>query len=166
MDQGLAAVLGAVVGALATGSAAALASVSAERVQKKQARREAYRAFLEEMRSLPPYFGRLSTWMAQNVSRSANPIDEANEKFAEIDRRIESLGRFAVAVELEGPFKLSSQVAELFDLFERETGYLRRMYAYHRGDRASEHLAVVRIEIENELTECIRQIRYLTESNV
>ncbi|MGA4948601.1 hypothetical protein [Streptomyces lydicamycinicus] len=119
MDQGWAAVLGALVGALATGGGTFLTARSAERLHKRQARREAYTGFLRDLNSLR--LGAIGvralldalTDPANDDPAATTLIDERVEEIMSLEN---SLKNHVVAVSLEGPKRLAmnAQMAALY----------------------------------------------------
>lgn len=104
MDQGLAAVLGALVGALAAGGGTYLTAKSAAALHKRQARREAYRNFLLDIKPLRMRLVELKVVLIKAQDSSLTLPDGAlDERLTEIERLSKSLERNVVTVSLEGP---------------------------------------------------------------
>ncbi|GAA2340216.1 hypothetical protein GCM10010246_26450 [Streptomyces cuspidosporus] len=104
MDQGLAAIYGAMVGAVATGATALITARSTFGVQKHQARREAYHAFLLALRELydpAQRCLRVAIDRAEGIPTSVTP-EELTDLSREVVLLIQSMRRTHVAVELEG----------------------------------------------------------------
>jgi hypothetical protein len=109
MDQGLAAVLGALVGAVATGGGAYLTAISTNRLHKRQARRDAYGNFL---RDLLPMGLELSSFrnlldVYADVAYESTPSSSINSQLDKILELKESANRNIVSVVLEGPHSLA-----------------------------------------------------------
>lgn len=105
MDQGIAAVLGAVVGAVAAGGGTYLTAKSSERLHKRQARREAYAGFLQDIASLESRLGQARALM--NLEPTQREAFDFSVRLAEIQDLQQSLERRTAAVTLEGPDALA-----------------------------------------------------------
>ncbi|MFD5318466.1 hypothetical protein [Streptomyces sp. NPDC127098] len=107
MDQGLAAFLGASLGAFATGIGAYISGVYAGRIEKKRARRQAYTAFLAELSVFVEQITELRDLMfyAPLNSRDPDAIRTGLAKLATAPSRVKLL---ALGVGLEGPRHVSS----------------------------------------------------------
>lgn len=117
MDQGLAAIYGAMVGAVATGATAFITARSTFGVQKHQARREAYHAFLLALREL--YYPaqrclRGAIDRAEGIPTSPTP-EELTDLGREVGVLIHSMRRKYVAVELEGSGKVAETASTAAD---------------------------------------------------
>lgn len=113
MDQGLAAVLGALVGALATGAGAYVTAKFADRTQKKQARREVYRAFLTELISTHSHIAEIRSLLARDpVTRVTDYREYLKSAIQELATMHSSLQKLEIAVHLEGPTEVASPANE------------------------------------------------------
>ncbi|MFG3258080.1 hypothetical protein [Streptomyces sp. NPDC048172] len=117
MDQGVAAIAGAVVGALATGGTALVAARSSFRVQKSQARRAAYHELLLALRDL---YGPARRCLLESLARTEGEYaalsDEALVALRdEVNGLILPVSRACVAIELEGPDALVEIAKEAAD---------------------------------------------------
>ncbi|WP_432153491.1 hypothetical protein [Streptomyces tricolor] len=106
MDQGLAAVLGAAVGAIATGGGAMITVRSASRLQRRQTRREVYQKFIDA---------------AQNSdelqSRLTHPeLEIGRDGVVAFRESIDSLRTLLPLVYLEGPDSVMVEAQKLVAL--------------------------------------------------
>ncbi|MFF2813469.1 hypothetical protein ACFVT2_41170 [Streptomyces sp. NPDC058000] len=109
LNQGLAVALGAVAGALATAFGAYLTAQTSEKIQKKQARRDAYASFLHEVAAFKNHLHTLERFLSsQGVSRSREEMTEAEEKARELSPHLASLQRQTITTSLAGPDRLAS----------------------------------------------------------
>lgn len=106
MDQGWAAVLGALAGALATGGSAYLTAKATTDMHKRQARREVYKDFLLDIRVLQRRIRTLRSALKVRLEHDF-PQDELDDLRKDITELCESLERHYVAVALEGPSGLA-----------------------------------------------------------
>ncbi len=113
MDQGLAAVLGALVGAAATGGGTYLTARATATLHKRQARREAYRSFLLDLEPLRARLFDLRALLVQAQQSSLTFPDGAlDEQLDEIETLTKSLERHTVTVTLEGPDALAFEATQ------------------------------------------------------
>ncbi|MBO3678997.1 hypothetical protein [Streptomyces sp. NEAU-YJ-81] len=113
MDQGLAAVLGALVGALATGGGTYLTARSTASLHKRQARKEAYRRFLLDADPLCRRFTEITDQLYSSRCGSQPLPEGIEQRVAEIDTKAEALELHMVDVQLEGTSDIMNEVAEI-----------------------------------------------------
>ncbi|MER6087540.1 hypothetical protein [Streptomyces bluensis] len=130
MDQGLAAVLGAFVGALASGGGAYVSGVYAKREQKKQARRGVYHAFLYELSEVQARIQNLQDLMFYGPPDEAD-AEEIRAGLEEVARGASRLRGLETGVRLEGPDSVSVPASEARQFI---SGMWARMKFAHSGD--------------------------------
>ncbi|MDT0318283.1 hypothetical protein [Streptomyces millisiae] len=106
MDQGLAAIMGASMGAFATGIGAYISGLYANKIEKKRARREVYRAFIAELIAIRAQITALRGLIFTPLDgRDADAIRAGLTELAPAPSRLRLL---ELGVRLEGPDSLSS----------------------------------------------------------
>nr|WSZ96628.1 hypothetical protein OH820_14040 [Streptomyces sp. NBC_00857] len=140
MDQGLAAVLGALVGAVATGAGAYLPARSADRLHKRQARRDAYLAFLREVEMFQARLHDASTFCDEDQVQS--PTAQADRILSELEEGPDTLSRHSAAILIEGPESMFEVVQEILIDAYSASGAMRLIWSefLEQGDRAPDVL--------------------------
>lgn len=125
MDQGLAAVMGALVGALAIGGGAYVSGIYASKAQKAQARRVVYHAFLSKVNAIEAQFAKLQDLMFYSpreekagggggrATVKQERMDAIAVGLAELEVGLSDLGSLEIGVLLEGPDSVSSRAGEV-----------------------------------------------------
>ncbi|MEK8173385.1 hypothetical protein NKH77_44225 [Streptomyces sp. M19] len=168
MDQGIAALLGALVGALTTGGATYITAKASQTTQKKQARREAYRTYLQELIALRLRLGRLSTALIPSPGPELPAInpDEIEEKLSDVRARGESLWQHTTMMHLEGPEELagfaSQASASISDMTSRLLLLHRQELDDAMRDGHIQRFHQARVELDRYLSE----IEFLANKNV
>jgi hypothetical protein len=146
MDQGLAAVMGALVGALATGGGSYVSGVYAGKAQKRQARREVYRAFLSELAAVEAQIAKLRELMfyGPHGETDAGAVAAGLESLGVAASGLRSL---EIGVRLEGPGSVSSPANEA----TRHISWLeRRMRFVESNSLRGDDLAEMRKTVERD----------------
>lgn len=107
------------MGALATGGGTYLTAKSAAALHKRQARREAYRNFLLDIKPLRMRLVEMKVVLIGAQADSLTFADGAvDERLTEIERLSKSLERNVVAVSLEGPRSVArdANMSELYTI--------------------------------------------------
>jgi hypothetical protein len=135
MDQGLAGLLGALVGALATGGGAQLAARSSERLHKRQARRESYLALL---RTLEPFLVRALevNRVLVNLHTPRCTLEQLNTELNAISEDLAELRTCAAVVALEGPAPIRRRAGEVAS---HATSYLSACYGIRNSISEADH---------------------------
>ncbi|QIY55292.1 hypothetical protein HEP86_13060 [Streptomyces sp. RPA4-5] len=108
----MSAVLGALVGALATGGGAYISGRYAAKTQKKQARREVYRVFLSELTSVHMQIAKIRELLFYlNPHGEADP-NTIKAELADLKVKVGRLRDLEVGVRLEGPQSVASPANE------------------------------------------------------
>ncbi|MFE2038743.1 hypothetical protein ACFXKS_18545 [Streptomyces scopuliridis] len=107
MDQGLAAVMGALMGALASGGGSYISGIYADKSQKKQARREVYLVFLSELVAVEAQIAKLREVMFYG-SRGETDADAIEPGLENLGVAVSRLRSLEIGVRLEGPDSVSS----------------------------------------------------------
>ncbi|UED87798.1 hypothetical protein [Streptomyces profundus] len=111
MDQGLAAALGAVVGVLAVVAGSYLTAFHAKKAQKREARRDVYRAFLSELSEAQAQIQKLRDSILYGPRDEID--DDIGTRLKEMENEISRLRNLEVGVRLEGPDSISSSAREV-----------------------------------------------------
>ncbi|MEW1927645.1 hypothetical protein [Streptomyces sp. NPDC088360] len=118
MDQGLAAILGAAVGATATGAAALVTSMSASRLSKNKARQEACLAYLTLVAEIGTALADVSRHFRTGLADVYEPLDAttARARVAAIDAQYHELITKHAILMLAGPRRVYRQAVRTTDL--------------------------------------------------
>lgn len=118
MDQGLAAILGAAVGATATGAAALVTATSASRLNKNKARQEACLAYLTLVAQIRMALADVSRHFRPDLTDLYEPLDPtaARARVAEIDDQYHELITKHATLMLAGPRRVYRQAVRTTDL--------------------------------------------------
>ncbi|GGV56209.1 hypothetical protein GCM10010277_57240 [Streptomyces longisporoflavus] len=118
MDQGLAAILGAAVGAIATGAAALVTASSASRLNKSKARQEACLAYLTLLAQIRVDLVDLGRRSRPHPADPYEPLDAATARAraADIDARYRELITKHAVLMLAGPRRVYRQAVRTSDL--------------------------------------------------
>ncbi|MEV2255077.1 hypothetical protein AB0I94_31620 [Streptomyces sp. NPDC050147] len=118
MDQGLAAILGAAVGAIATGTAALVTAMSASRLNKNKARQEACLAYLTLVARIRVALVDLSRHFRPDLTDLYEPLDAATARArtADIDAQYHELITEHAVLMLAGPRRVYRQAVRTTDL--------------------------------------------------
>lgn len=131
MDQGLTAILGAAVGALATGAAALVTAVSAARLNKNKARQEACLAYLTLVAQIRAALVDVSRHFRPGLSDLYEPLDAATARarVADIDAQYHELITRHAVLMLAGPRRVYRQAVRTTDLVAEPLTLLTRWSA-------------------------------------
>ncbi|MGW6026696.1 hypothetical protein [Streptomyces sp. NPDC055099] len=118
MDQGLAAVLGAAVGAVATGTAALVTAMSASRLHKNKARQEACLAYLTLVAQIRMALVDIGRHHRPDPTDLYEPLDPATARAraADIDAQYHELITKHAVLMLAGPRRVYRQAVRTTDL--------------------------------------------------
>ncbi|MEV0523067.1 hypothetical protein AB0I66_06540 [Streptomyces sp. NPDC050439] len=121
MDQGLAAVLGAAVGAVATGTAALVTAMSASRLHKNKARQEACLAYLTLVAQIRMALLDIARHHRPDPTDLHEPLDPATARAraADIDAQYRELITKHAILMLAGPRRVYRQAVRTTDLIAR-----------------------------------------------
>ncbi|MDT0266446.1 hypothetical protein RM844_09065 [Streptomyces sp. DSM 44915] len=133
MDQGWAAVLGAAVGALATGGGSLLTVRYARKTQKKAARREVYRAFLTELAEARAQLQKVRDLMFYGARDEADARSVA-AGLREAEQGVARLRGLEIGVRLEGPDSVSVPAREVTQTITWMWARLRFAHANPLGE--------------------------------
>ncbi|MGW5737331.1 MULTISPECIES: hypothetical protein [Streptomyces] len=152
MDQGLAAILGAAVGALATGTAALVTAMSATRLHRKKARQEAFLAYLTLVAQIRMALADVSRHFRPDLADLHAPLDTATARAraADIDAQYRDLITKHAVLMLAGPRRVYRQAVRTTDLIAEPLTLVTRWTTtpspapadqLHTFDRAMEALS-------------------------
>lgn len=118
MDQGLAAILGAAVGATATGAAALVTAMSTSRLTRHRARREACLAYLTLVAEIRMALADVGRHYRPDPNGLHEPLDAttARDRVAGIDARHHELVTKHAVLMLAGPRRVYQQAVRTSDL--------------------------------------------------
>ncbi|MGW7070520.1 hypothetical protein ACWGII_34300 [Streptomyces sp. NPDC054855] len=131
MDQGLTAILGAAVGAIATGAAALVTAVSASRLHKNKARQEACLAYLTLVAQIRMALIDVSRHFRPGPNHLYEPLDAATARAraADIDAQYRELITRHAVLMLAGPRRVYRQAVRTTDLVAEPLTLLTRWTA-------------------------------------
>ncbi|MGW7088446.1 hypothetical protein ACWGH2_33765 [Streptomyces sp. NPDC054871] len=121
MDQGLAALLGAAVGAIATGAAALVTAQSASRLNRNKARQEACLAYLTLVAQVRMALVDVSRHFRPELTDLYEPLDPttARARAADIDAQYHELITKHAVLMLAGPRPVYRQAVRTTDLIAK-----------------------------------------------
>ncbi|MEU6767359.1 hypothetical protein ABZ916_33260 [Streptomyces sp. NPDC046853] len=131
MDQGLAAILGAAVGASATGAAALVTAASASRLNKSKARQEACLAYLTLVAQIRMELVDAGRHLRPDPTGLYEPLDTATARAraADIDARYRELVTRHAVLMLAGPRRVYRQAVRTTDLVAEPLMFVTRWSA-------------------------------------
>ncbi|MGP3968681.1 hypothetical protein [Streptomyces sp. 6N223] len=153
MDQGLAAVLGALVGALATAGGAYLPARSAERLHKRQARRDAYMVFLHETEMICSRLWHASNALCDEENQATWDAVKADRALTEMEDALNNLDRHAAGISLEGPESVIEETDKITLIATSAVGFTRLAWNEYKA-----HGNLVPDDIANEIFRSLSEI--------